>query len=401
MIKKRLAVLLSHPIQYYVPLMRKLAANNKIELTVFFMTDTGLKEKYIKGYGETLKWDIELLTGYRYFFLKNISFNKNSTSFFSKINPEIILNLSHEKFDAILIYGYNSLTEWLALLTAKFKNIPVIFSGDVLLSSEKSNNLSLLQYLKNFLKNFWLKKIDAILVLKKAAQDFYEYYGVPSQKMFWTPFAVDNEYWIRYSKELKTKKRDLRIELGIDPDLSVILYVAHMREFKRPFDLIKAFERIATTSNMVMVGAGPLYEEVREYCDKKCLKRIKLVGAKNQTELPRYYAMADVFVMTSGPGETFGLVVNEAMCFSLPLLLSNGVPSSLDFVDEGQNGYVYKIGDINDLANKLDSMLKYPIHMAKMGQKSLEIVSGYTYEKDIEGILSALHFIGRRQIPDN
>lgn len=396
MIKKRLVVLLSHPIQYYVPLMRELAVNNKIELTVFFMTDTGLKEKYIKGYGETLKWDIELLAGYRHFFLKNVSFNKNSTSFFSRINPDICFKLNREEFDAVLIYGYSSLTEWLALLTAKLKNIPVVFSGDVLLFSEQSNNFSLLQYLKNSLKSFWLKKIDAILVVKKVARDFYEYYGVPSQKMFWTPFAVNNEYWIGCSKELKTKKRDLKIALGIDPDLPVILYVAHMREFKRPFDLVKAFERIATTSNMVMVGAGPLYEEVREYCDKKCLKKIKLVGAKNQTELPRYYAMADVFVMTSGPGETFGLVVNEAMCFSLPLLLSNGVPSSLDFVDEGQNGYVYKIGDVNELADKLDSMLKDPVRLAKMGQKSLEIVSGYTYEKDIEGILSALHFIDRR-----
>lgn len=396
MIKKRLAVLLSHPIQYYVPLMRELAANSKIELTVIFMSDTGLKEKYIKGYGETLKWDIELLAGYRHFFLKNFSFNKNSTSFFSRINLGICSKLNREEFDAVLIYGYSSLTEWLALLTAKLKNVPVIFSGDVLLSSEKSNSFSLFQYLKNSLKSFWLKKVDAILVVKKAARDFYEYYGVPSQKLFWTPFAVDNEYWIRYAKELKTKKRELKSELGIDPDLPVILYVAHMREFKRPFDLVKAFERVATTSNVVMVGAGPLYEKVCEYCDKKSLSRVKLVGAKNQTELPRYYAMADIFVMTSGSGETFGLVVNEAMCFSLPLLLSNGVPSSLDFVDEGQNGYVYKIGDINELTNKLDSMLKDPVRLTEMGERSLEIVSGYTYEKDIEGILSALNFIDRR-----
>src|SRR5262249_14426251 len=153
---------------------------------------------------------------------------------------------------------------------------------------------------------------------------------------------------------LSPRAQERKRELGLDPDLPAVLYVAHMRPNKRPIDMVQAFERMKVPASLVMVGSGPMYDDLARYCDEHRIPlvsgdtssdgapargpRVHLAGTQNQGKLASFYAMADVFVLPSGPGEITPLVVHESMCFGLPLVLSDAVPSTIDFVREGENG---------------------------------------------------------------
>lgn len=395
--KWNLGVLLSHPIQYHVPLMRKLASQPSINLTVLFMSDTGIREKHIRGYGETIKWDVPLLDGYNSEFLRNYSPRANTDSFWSRFNPGIISQLRRHRFDALILHGYSSPTEWLALLGALTLGIPVLMRGEVVLRSPRGHFPPL--WLKERLLSTWCRRITAALAINSAAVKFYEHYGVKQERIFWTPYAVDNEFWISKAKELTPNKKELKCELGLHPDLPVILFVAHMRANKRPLDLVKAFQRIKTSASLVLVGGGPLFAAVRQYCSDNELTHVHLPGAKNQTELPKYYAIADVFVLPSEVGEVSPLVINEAMCFGLPIILSDAIPSAPDFVSEAQNGYIYEVGNTEELAQRIDTVIGNRGIRNRMGSESLRAIARWDYESCVSAILQALASIRSQTEP--
>ena len=102
---KKLAIIITHPIQYYVPVFQLLAKH--CELKVFYSWgEDCLGAKYDPGFGKVINWDIPLLEGYDYTFLNNTSKNKGSHHKNGIINPDIISEL--EKFypDAVLVYGW-------------------------------------------------------------------------------------------------------------------------------------------------------------------------------------------------------------------------------------------------------------------------------------------------------
>jgi glycosyltransferase involved in cell wall biosynthesis len=384
----RLLALLSHPIQYIVPLLRKLAADPRLDLTVCFMTETGLKPGFVKGYGETLKWDIPLLDGYRHKFLKNLSRRAHAGDPASKVNPGIALELVKGKYDAILMHGYVASTEWLALATARALGVKVLFWGDVLIDSPKrAGKLSIKSEL---FRHAWCKGIDAALALSTQARRFYAKYGVPEDRVFWVPLAVDNDYWSSKNAELRPKRAEIRRELGLDPDLPVVLYVAHMRPNKRPVDVVSAFSKMRTRASLVMVGAGPLYDDTVRFIQENKVERVHLAGLQNQSALPRYYAIGDVFVLPSAPGEVTPLVVHESMNAGLALVISDAVPSTIDFVREGENGFTYPCGDTDALADRLDRVLADPATTARMSAASRAIIEDWNHEVAVRGVVRAL-----------
>ena len=122
----------------------------------------------------------------------------------------------------------------------------------------------------------------------------------------------------------------------------------------------------------------------------KGLKDVHFTGFKNQSEVSLYYAIGDIFVLPSGIGETWGLVVNEAMNFRLPIVVSDMVGSNKNLVSQGGNGFVFPMGDITKLGGYLKILMENKDLRGDMGKNSLDLVKKYSYEQDIDGILTAL-----------
>ncbi len=390
---KTLAILTSHPIQYQTPLFKKLSEQLEVDLTVYFCWDFGVKKEiFDKEFKNKIKWDIPLLEGYKYKFFKNFSL-KPSSSFWGQINPGIIT----KNYDAVLIFGWNSFTNWLAFLSAFLTKKPVLLRGENPLNQELSKAKWKIG-LKKIILGWLFRHISAFLYIGEENKKFYEFYGVPEKKLFFVPYAVDNDRFVRASNELRARRSELRKKLGIGEKDIVILFVGKLIEKKRPFDLLKAYKKLITQLptypiTLLFVGDGALRPELEKYIKDNAVKNVIFAGFKNQTELPKYYALSDILVLPSGEGETWGLVVNEAMCFRLPVIISDTVGCGPDLIKQKKNGYIFPLGDIVKLTEYLADFIKNPEKRKKFSEKSFEIIKEYSYENDIKGILKALESV--------
>ncbi len=382
----RLLALLSHPIQYMVPLLRRLAAHPALDLDVRFMTDIGTRATYIEGYGEAIRWDVPLLDGYRHRFLPNVSPRPDAAAFSAKINPSIVAEIVRRRPDVLYMHGYWNATEWLAFAAAKSARVPIVFHGDTLIDSPLRGRSAAAREL--FRRGF-CRSIDAALVMSSQARRYYEHYGVPPQRMFWAPLCVDTESWISRVRAQRPRRAEVRARIGLAPDRPMILYVAHMRANKRPLDVIRAFAKLERPATLALVGAGPLYDEVRAHLAANPSPHVVALGARNQGELPELYAAADAFVLPSGPGEVTPLVIQEAMCAGLALVVSDAVPSIIDFVRDDENGYTYPVGDLAALTDRFERALD-PARLASMQSRSLEMIRPWNYDATIAGIVAGV-----------
>ena len=142
--------------------------------------------------------------------------------------------------------------------------------------------------------------------------------------------------------------------------------------FRSPLDLLEAYAKLDMPCKcLVMVGDGELRPCMESFIQEKGLQSVYLVGFVNQLSIVNYYAIADVFVLCSGLGETWGLSVNEALNFDLPVVVSDVAGCSSDLVEPGVNGFVCKSGNINDLALKLAMALE----LGPIKSKVLDIFS--------------------------
>jgi glycosyltransferase involved in cell wall biosynthesis len=242
------------------------------------------------------------------------------------------------------------------------------------------------------------KAVAAFLAIGQENKKFYEFLGVPEKKIFFVPYAVDNDWFIKKHRELRIRNYELRKELGIDPKAVVILFVGKFTPKKRPLDLLRAYELLTndqrpTTNDkaaLVLVGDGELRPALEHYVKSRKLPNVYFAGFQNQSQLPKYYALSDIFVLPSGLGETWGVVINEAMCFGLAVIVSDIVGCGPDLVKQAKNGYIYPLGDIARLANYLGELIENPDKTKAFGQKSFEIIQGYSYKSGVQGIINAM-----------
>ena len=383
MIKKyKLAVLNAGPVRYQAPFFRKLAQLPEIDLTVYFCVN--YQEYY----------DDSSLKGYSYKFLKNYSpFRKSYT----QTNFGIIPELFKGKYDVILIYGYDRVTCWLAFIGAFLTNTPIMMIGVSMLTEEgpdwikKLRSIILLLLFKNF---------KAFLTIGKLNTKYYKKFNVPDSKLFFIPYYADPEFFTKKHKELYNKKTQLKKELGLDPNSLTILQVARLIPLKRPMDLLRGFHSALERqkeikTQLVFVGKGPEKKILNTYIKKHKIKNVFFAGFKDRQELPKYYAMADIFVLPSA-SETWGSVINEAMEFGLPIITTDNVAAGHNLVIQGKNGFVYPVGDIKNLEKYLEMLLTNKKLIQNMGNNSTKIISKY-YKTGVQGMVEAVKYaIGKK-----
>lgn len=388
----KVSYLLGVPTHYFSPLFSEFAKCSRLDFTTYYCSDETVNVVKDLGFGIELKWDTPLLGGYKYKVLKNYSLKPSIfAGFFGLINPGIITEFKRGKYDATIIHGWSCVTNILAALSAKAFGTKVFLRGENPFFHELKKPLW-----KRFIKKLLLQYglfpfVDAFLYIGEENKAFYQYYHVPDKKLFFTPYCVDNKRFYGEYVKLKEKKFELRKILHLPHDKVIILYVAKLIDKKRPFDLLYAYETIQSDKKaLVFVGEGYLRKDMEKYVQDNGLQDVYFVGFKNQSEISVYYAIGDIFVLPSGIGETWGLVVNEAMNFGLPIVVSDMVGSGKNLVSQGENGFVFPMGDIIKQGEYLKILMENKDLRENMGEKSLDIVKKYSHEQDIKGILTAL-----------
>ncbi len=388
----RLAYLVTHPIQYQAPLLRRLAREQGLDLTVFFCSDFTTGKFLDPSFGRVIDWDVPLLKGYRHEFLRALG-GRERVSFWRPFNYGLGRSLKEGRFEVLWIHGYNRWFHWVAIRTAKRLGLKVLIRDEAtLVSARRSIGKRLLK--TGFFKGL-NRLVDGFLAIGSLNREYYRHYGIPEEKIFWMPYAVDNGFFQTEARKAGTRREEWRRELGLAPGRPVILFLSKLEPRKRPADLLAAYIHLSREAVMaeppylLFVGEGEQRQPLEELAREMRLEGVRFLGFKNQTELPAYYDLCDVFVLPS-VAEPWGLVVNEAMNAGKAVIVSDQVGCGPDLVRNGENGYTFPCGDIPALAAALQEVLAAPVRCRLLGQKSREIISQWGFEEDLRGLKKAL-----------
>ena len=395
----RVAYLVSHPIQYQAPLLRAIAAQPEIDLTTFFLSDFSVRRHEDPGFGTQVQWDVPLLDGYRYVFLPALG-GRARVSFWRPWVYGLWRHLSEGRFDALWLHGYAQQANLRAVAVAKMLGTAVLLRAESNLRVPSSSKAK--SWLGDRLFPTFFRVLDGFVAIGTLNREFYLHHGVPEKRIFMMPYAVDNLFFQEKVAEARPRRELLRAELDLEPGRPVILFASKFQRRKRASDLLEAYIRLAPdgtqepTPYLLFIGGGEERERLEARARALGWSSVKFLGFKNQTELPRYYDLCDVFVLPSDQ-EPWGLVVNEVMNASKPIVVSDAVGCGPDLVQDGQNGFIVPVGDVAELADRLERLVSNPGLAGRMGGESLRRISRWSFTEDLEGLGLALSsVVGRR-----
>jgi glycosyltransferase involved in cell wall biosynthesis len=389
----RVAFLNTHPIQYFAPLYAYLNQADDLAVEAIYLSDYSLRGAKDRAFGQSVAWDVDLLSGYEALFLPGAQRRNEPHGFFSMVAPSLWGLIAKTPLDALVVHGHAPAAMLVGIAAAKARGVKVFMRGETHLGLDRS---ALKAALRQPLMRAFYGRLDGMLAIGSANRAFYRAMGVPERRIFPVPYTVDNARFSADSKIAPEQRVQQRSTLGVNDDRPIVLYAAKFQARKRPADLIRAaaeLEHGGARFHLAMVGSGEMEDELRALARQLDLKGISFPGFVNQSGLPAVYAASDVFVLPS-ENEPWGLAINEAMCAALPIVASDAVGCGADLVREGVNGAVTPVGDVKALAAALAPMLNDPAMRQRMGAASSEIIARWSYAECLAGLRQALTSVG-------
>jgi glycosyltransferase involved in cell wall biosynthesis len=352
--RPRLGVLASHTIQYQAPLYRELSRRALVDLEVAYLSQRGVRPYRDRGFGVTLAWDIDLLGGYRSIFLEHESL-ADKGRWLSAVSNWL------RRQDIVVLHGHASPETLLAVAACRMLSVPYLLRGD---SLPETTAVGLRRLARHVLASFTVTGAAGALPIGQLNAGFYDRYGnIPH---FRAPYSVDNDRFRAASDAMRPMRSERLASLGLDPDLPTVIFSGKLTPRKRPLDAVCAIERRRGQFNLLLLGDGPLREEVRHF---EAQLPVRCLGFVNQAELPGWYASGDILVLPSEK-EPWGLVVNEGMACGLVPVVSDAVGCAPDLVDG--IGEVVPVGNIDRLASALARVGRDACDRREMVQRRLE-----------------------------
>jgi len=373
----RLLIVVSHPIQYFVPLFRELARREDVSLLISYRSKAGLEKYFDEGFQREIEWDIPLLEGYRYQFLKGDGghswFDFTALREIWRFDPQVVL-----------VHGYDSPLNLAVMGMARLSRRRVLMRGDTRPMPYHAGST-----LKRGLKRLIFRLVDGCVSVGSENRKYYESLGVRRDAIYFAPFSVDNAAF-----DLGIGRAAARVEQrtawGIAPDAKVVLFASKLVGRKRAADLVAAMDIVRRTDDdavLVIAGTGPEEEALRAIAATVPVRTI-FAGFRNQSEMPALLAASDIFVLPSEE-EPWGLIVNEAMAAGLPVVVSDDVGAAPDLVEGKGTGFVYPAGDVGQLAMVLERLLQSPDMREHMGRAARDLIRAWDVAPSADGIVAA------------
>lgn len=375
----RLAVVVSHPIQYYAPWFAWLHRHGWT-LRVFYLCDLGIAPRRDPEFGRDVVWDVDLLDGYEHEFVPNVARDPGPHHFRGLDNPDLPSRLRAWDPDVVLVFGYNYKTHIRLIWSPP---APLVFRGDSHLLDRPRPPL-----FKRWLLGRLFAQFRAVTYVGAANRDYFRAYRVPETRLFHAPHCVDAARFARAPEHL-ARAAELRAQLGLD-GRRIVLFAGKFIAKKQPLALLASFIAIdRADAALVFVGDGEQLPAIQTLAATRPDLPVRFLPFANQSEMPSRYLLADVFALPSrGPGETWGLAVNEAMHLGVPCLVSDRVGCQRDLVIEGETGWVFPAGSSEGLTAALTRALDADL-LAVQANVSKRI-AGYTYAAAAAGLAAAL-----------
>ena len=372
----RLAYLVTHPIQYQAPLLKRVAALPNVAFKAFFQSDFSTRAYADPGFGRAVEWDVPLLEGYAHEFLPAYG----PTEPISQIKPfshGLAGRLKAGQFDVLWVHGYAVLYNLISLISALAHGKKVLIRDEVTATSGPRKSWR--EWVKGILLRGLSRAGARFLAIGTPNAQYYRDLGIPAH---------------RRALNAARGREEFRKSLGLADDAAVILYASKFSARKRPGDVLEGYKLLMQQHSgpvpyLLFAGDGELRAEVEDAARAAGLGRVIFLGFQNQTQLPMLFDLCDVFVLVSVT-EPWGLVINEVMNAARPVIVSDQVGSAMDLVRDFENGFIVPAGDAAALAKSFAYVIADPQRAQAMGQRSLEIIGKWGFDQDLAGLVAAL-----------
>jgi glycosyltransferase involved in cell wall biosynthesis len=373
-ISLRLLYLVSHPIQYQAPLLRLIAKQPSIELIVMFEHVDTISSYHDAGFGQTISWDVPLTDGYDNQVIKNVE----------HLHAEI------SKADALWVHGWDSGLKRGALKYAKKIGLHVLMRGENT-DAAMPDGWGLKGMVKRLYLSYIFANCSGFLCVGSDNRRYYQNRGVEAARLFSMPYTVDNNFFRTRIEKASNLREEFRESLNISKNAPVILYAGKLLARKHPITLLYAFKKLNFNAEnapyLLFVGDGEERVELDQLA-KDAGERVRVLDFKNQTELPAFYDLADIFVLASEK-EPWGLSINEAMVGGCVPIVTEECGSAKDLIDNS-TGRIVAPGDVGDLSQALDDLLANPENLAEMGANAKTRIKSWGLEESVGGLRAAI-----------
>jgi glycosyltransferase involved in cell wall biosynthesis len=346
--RTRLAIVVTHPIQYYAPLYRLLARRGVLDIHVFYGWEGSANAAAPDpGFGRRVKWDIPLLGGYDHTFVHNDSSKPGTGHFLGISSRELLSSVTAWNPDVLLVYGWKYHSH-LQIMRRMHGRLPIMFRGDSTLLGSKAG---IQRWARHRVLSWVYRHVDLALYVGQHNRAYFAAHGLEDERLAWAPHSVENDRFQDPHGSFRRQANAWRQDLGIADDETVALFVGKLEPVKAPDLLLAAFmARAQPRAHLIMAGTGPLEATLRRRA--KGNRHVHFIGFQNQSRMPVVYRLGDFFVLPSR-SETWGLAVNEAMASGLPAIVSNRVGCAPDLVESGKTGSVFRHDDVGALTKLL------------------------------------------------
>jgi len=386
----KLAVLTTHPIQYHAEWFRALASHPLLDFEVLYGHRADAREQAEAGFGVEFNWDVPLLDGYRFQFLQNRSRRPSVNSFWGIDLPEIGSILREGGYDAMLVNGWYYKGALQTIQACWKYNIPVMVRSD---SHLRTLRHPVKRLIKTVPYRWFISRLSACLAVGEWSSRYFLHFGARPDRIFIVPHAAPIVTDQKLSW-LNSRRGELRQRWGFTNEDVIFVFAGKFIDKKRPMDFVKAVQ-IASSRDAhiggLMVGDGPL----RPTCEKLVGSApIRFAGFLNQSQIAEAYAAGDALILPSDGGETWGLVVNEAMNCGRLCLVSDQAGCGPDLVSDGVTGFIFPVGDVQVLAERIIQVASDRQLRDAMGEAARLRVQKFSVPAAVEGVLAALSRVG-------
>lgn len=367
----RLLYLVSHPIQYQAPMLRRIAQEPGIALQVLFERDTS-DGYHDPGFGQRIRWDGD--TPLRQGYDNRVA---STGDVFTAVRD----------CDVLWLHGWQGPFFWQALAYAGLMGKPVLMRGENTLGA-MPDGAGLRGWAKRRYLNAVFSCCSRFMAIGSDNKDYYLAHGIAPDRIDWMPYAVDNGMFSAAAQAGRPNRRHLRHALGIAQDRRVILFAGKLTPRKRPDLLLEAWKNAPWSGPrpaLLFVGDGELGPQLQANGEDG----VHFTGFINQSSLPEYYDLADIFVLPS-VREPWGLAVNEAMACGTTVVVSDQVGAARDLID-GDNGIIVPADDAASLG---DAMVRLLARSDAAGARAQSTVMTWGFEEDVQGLREALRQLG-------
>lgn len=382
---KRIAIITSHPIQYNAPLFELISREQEIEIMVFYTWgEASVGSKFDPDFGKKIEWDIPLLEDYNNTFVPNTSSDPGSHHFKGIINPSLHQEIEDWKPDVIWVWGWAFDSHLKAMRHFKGK-IPIWFRGDSTLLDEPKG-FSLKKIARRIFLTWVFRYVDKAFYVGTHNKAYYKKHGLKESQLVYAPHSVDNNRFSDESGAKTLRAMELRKEIGFSDSDFVLLFAGKFEPKKNPSFILKLSKQISSLSiKFLLVGNGILEGQLKS--ETRNDSRFVFLDFQNQSQMPILYRVADLFILPSlGPGETWGLAINEALASGTKVLASEFCGGAIDLIND-ENGL--RFNPKTELMNVLNYMEEY--QMKKMsGKQSISLLIGHSYREMIKAIKNEL-----------